>query len=90
MIKINIVIFILILTHSLNADEPQSECPAIFKRYDIYPEIKSVRGWKRVTNQNKLHLYFDYPKNQEYKISKCLIKNGFNILKHNREIGGIQ
>ena len=65
------------------------ECKKLFIKYNISPEIKSQRGWRRVVKKKELYKYIiiDIQINDLKNLSNCLIDNGFNIEKYNRSIG---
>lgn len=65
------------------------ECETIFVKYNISPDIKSQRGWKRIIKKKELYKYIrdDIQYHDFNKLSKCLIIHGFNIKKYNRSIG---
>ena len=82
-------IIILILFSALVFGE---QCEYLFNRYNIDPKIKSVKGWKRVIKHGKLHFYIRHEEyindvDDEEKISKCLVGNGFEMETYNRLIG---
>lgn len=66
------------------------ECKKIFEKYQIEPEIKSSRGWKRVIRQNNLNDYItmEIDEVDDIFLKKCLIQYGFKIEHYKRSIGG--
>jgi len=97
---ITILSFFLIITPSAGGagsagrtktkeNEKARECKKLFIKYNISPEIKSQRGWKRVVKKKELYKYIiiDIQINDLKNLSNCLIDNGFNIEKYNRSIG---
>jgi len=62
-----------------------SKCQSMFKKYNIDPKIRSVKGWKRVYKSGHLLDFLNIKKtflkskDSKKKLLQCLIANGFNI-----------
>lgn len=52
-----IVLFIFLTYATLVASD--LECKTLYNRNDIDPDLKAVKGWKRVCNNDKLENYLD-------------------------------
>ncbi len=63
-----------------------NKCEPIFKEYKIYPELKSINGWKRVIKKEMLYQYLNKELKQDdiEMMHKCLFKYGFNISLYGR------
>jgi hypothetical protein len=89
---------ILILSTASFADDLEINkysCKAIFKKYNLFPEIKSVKGWKRVRYNKRLNDYIEYDddcdtigEHETKEIYSCLFKYSHNVDILSRTIGG--
>ena len=89
MLKISSLIITLSLFTVLNGSEQPLSCSKLFQTYELYPELKSSNGWKRVIKKNNIHHYTDVVilSNDLKNLKKCLISKSFNISKLDRGIG---
>lgn len=81
--KSMIVVVYILFFATLNA----SYCDKLFNKYKIDPKIKSITGWKRIVNQDRIELHIPDLIINDFGIKECLIENGLNIKKYNRSIG---
>jgi len=87
MIK-NITIIYLLFNLISPANVFSYQCMYYYNKYNILPETKSIRGWKRVIKKNELYKYTNVDNIFHPILEKCLIKDGFNIKTYSRSIGG--
>lgn len=83
----------LLLVSAVGASEEYSSnvCKVVMARYEIDPDIKSTKGWRRVANNDNLQDYTDVYILEKDKdiLGKCLAKEGFDIESYKRTIGGL-
>ena len=51
-----------------------NNCDKVYKKYNIDPDIKSVRGWRRVSKNNKIMYYADINQLDKDNVCNCLSK----------------
>ncbi len=77
------LVFLLFLTFSVLIAEDQ-DCAIIFKRNGIDPDLKAIKGWKRVCNNDKLDNYLDHKVSTKEKDVICMCLT--NLVDEPREI----
>ncbi len=86
--KNNFVMILLIFSIPIYSGDLIIEypCETGFIKYGISPEIKSIRGWKRVIKNNRLNEYLNMPLEEEDRqcVESCLILHGFDVKKYRR------
>jgi len=88
MIKMIKHIILTCLSIVILAEAHSFQCKYYYTKYNILPETKSIRGWKRVIKKHELYKYGDIDNIYHPILEECLIKDGFNIKKYSRTIGG--
>jgi len=95
--KITHIIIILLFVfiteiYADNINNDKNMCLSLFKKYELFPEIKSLKGWKRVQYNNRLKYYIiDYKSITDHEAEEiyfCLFKHSHNIQILSRTIGG--
>lgn len=84
MIKYLITFLLIFLLHTknLNANEIDVNCDRLYYKYKLDINTKTYKGWVRVCNNNKLHIYLSgTPSEYEYTVFKDCFKN--SIQKYN-------
>ena len=87
------IIALFMIMFFVNTHLSAKDCNLYFREYELDPKIKSVTGWKRIINQDKLATYIPEIENrpfEKFQISKCLITSGLNLSKFGRSIGGLK
>lgn len=76
-----IILFIFLTFNILKAGN--NECYDIYIKYNLDPNIKAIKGWRRICDHDKLDSYLskNIAPTEKEKLCKCLSSGVNNILE---------